>query len=1099
MINTTKKLIILASSSQLYVLVRQAIELITRLYASADKAFRTALSKIDVLYRKEESSEFTETLTYWYVFLKHKHGLDHHAIKNRKKRYFYLLTKSDITYAKVILRLIFVYLHKHKAVILTYDFSRPRGSVSSAPEIQKEFYTETIWPFLELEQIAPNIRGTGKRTYTANQRLWQTGIKVLLMSSCFTPEDITPEDMQKMRTAQLKDSEDKFIPLPIPKICETICQAFPTRVSIKLNAWMEFAILRGNTAAVEFSNFQELLLDILSKTDNPLQVALGIVRYRRYGVSSFACDTIAEYRLDAHVHQGWELFKEAMDNWLNAENAYFRHQTPEKIKSRRMAIGKINIYLFIYLPLWIFQNPLSKFKYPSTPAKFTSSVHYNCDAPASPDRPLSLCELCQELGYKESNATQAEIRSFFNYLISFGSELAGCADLKQPVRQIPKSKKYTYVTKNVFTGEQLRQFIFYHYALNSAADYYIENSNYIHEVVEKARRFNSYVDTVDLGFVPVMYHEGKISYIRKLHPDSFHFVFHDYSAYYNPGCVRFGLFLLECGTRGQTLQWLDAESYDRISQRLSRESLQLTTIWVNTDKIRKTPFIIISTMANLWLLDDQRAWRNFMTEKVGVLGFNKKVFYDNDPNSQWGLILPLFSADPETGAPFTDSQYTKLWNYHCLNFQIWFKENTCEANPIVGFLPLKKGPTQTHFSWEDWINKIHPDSVKVIEGSPNNKVYQGDYCPISLRAYATPHAARASFITDMSINLPPEAVSLLTGQNLSTIIRYNKGHQLMKDRLQGAFNNRDASWFLTNLFPSDFSMTEARNMIDSAESGALPKVIDKLGLTSFATSPSPREMTGLKLIATDRSLSLGACYTHICPYNFICPESIIVKFGGQKKCSQCPYAVFSTHNLPAIEAHRQKVAEDYLSMVKVIESYNQSNEVSTAEKNRLQEEVKACAKDIIHWMQVEEILWAKIVMQQAENESAPTKDFIVLDSNTVTNETSRKEYKRDSVEGFLSRLDSACTYPESMSREFEYKIDRATRLLMISDGNTLGAALMPSSFPSAVKLVGMLRSSLSFDKIDIEDFVRLLNLDDKGWEQALLSYKPTKPTTDGSS
>ncbi|MNN84921.1 hypothetical protein D3C81_2021340 [compost metagenome] len=86
-----------------------------------------------------------------------------------------------------------------------------------------------------------------------------------------------------------------------------------------------------------------------------------------------------------------------------------------------------------------------------------------------------------------------------------------------------------------------------------------------------------------------------------------------------------------------------------------------------------------------------------------------------------------------------------------------------------------------------------------------------------------------------------------------------------------------------------------------------------------------------------------------------------------------------------------------------------------------------------------------------------------------------------------------------MSREFEYKIDRATRLLMISDGNTLGAALMPSSFPSAVKLVGMLRSSLSFDKIDIEDFVRLLNLDDKGWEQALLSYKPTKPTTDGSS
>jgi hypothetical protein len=350
----------------------------------------------------------------------------------------------------------------------------------------------------------------------------------------------------------------------------------------------------------------------------------------------------------------------------------------------------------------------------------------------------------------------------------------------------------------------------------------------------------------------------------------------------------------------------------------------------------------------------------------------------------------------------------------------------------------------------------------------------------------------------MSLNLPPEAVSLLTGQNLSTIIRYNKGHQLMKERLQGAFNNRDASWFLTNTFPSDFSMFDARNMIVSAEQGTIPKVIDKLGLTSFATSPSPREMTGLKLIATDRSLCLGACYTHICPYNFICPESIIVKFGGQKKCSQCPYAVFSTHNLPAIEAHRQKVAEDYQSMVKIIESYSQSNEVSVTEKNRLQEEVRSGAKDIIHWMQVEEVLWAKIVMQQDDNGSTPTKDFIVFDSNTVTNEIFRTEYKRDSVEGFLSRLDSACTYPDSMSREFEYKIDRATRLLMINDGNTLGAALMPSNFPSAFKLVGMLRSSLNFDKIDIKDFVHLLNLDDKGWEQALLTYKPTKSTSDGS-
>ncbi|XRA79998.1 hypothetical protein RPN52_23385 [Pseudomonas putida] len=96
MINMTKELIVLASSSQLYVLVRQAIELITKLYASAVKSFRTALYKIAALHQNEKVPEFTETLTYWYVFLHYKHGHHHHAIKNRQERYFSTVTKTDI-------------------------------------------------------------------------------------------------------------------------------------------------------------------------------------------------------------------------------------------------------------------------------------------------------------------------------------------------------------------------------------------------------------------------------------------------------------------------------------------------------------------------------------------------------------------------------------------------------------------------------------------------------------------------------------------------------------------------------------------------------------------------------------------------------------------------------------------------------------------------------------------------------------------------------------------------------------------------------------------------------------------------------------------
>lgn len=1092
MINLTKKIVILTNGSQLHLLIGQALKLIINTFINADKNFKAAISKINELYGKIDPRDTEQILLEWYAYITFQHGENHHLQIKRKEIYLATLTKTDAHKAKTILRFIYVFLHKKKAVILTLDFSRPRGSITSLPEQQSLFYSETICPFLNLERDSPHEPGSGKRAYTATQRLWQTGIRALLISSFFTPEDVNNQDLQELRVAQLKIKRNDVIPIPIVKICDTICKAFAERVSDSVKQWLSVSLTMKDSTPVQHFSGESHLIELLHKHDSPIEIVLGLVKYKRFGASSFSSNNLGDYRLDIHIHQGLEIYEKAMCVWLKAEQAYFEHQALEKEKNARLAMGKINIYIFVYLPLWRLQHPNSNFKYPDTPAKFTSSVHYDCEAPISSGRPLSLCELFRKIGYVESNGSQSEIRTFFDFLIEFCDDLEGCEKVKQPVRKVPPSKKSANVTKNVFTGEQFRQFVAYHHALNAAADYYFDESNRIGTVVQLAQGNKSFVETSDLGFVPIMYHEGKITYIKRIHPDTLTFVIHDHAPYYNPACIRFSLFLLESGVRGQTLQWLGADTYDRISHRLSRDSLQLTTLWLNTDKIHKIPVIIVTSMGNLYLLDDQRRWRNLMIKK-GITGFTKEIYYDHEPTSHWGKILPLFSANPITGDPLTDKQYSTLWNYHCLNFQIWYKENTSEKNPIVGFLPLRKNPSKTHFTWEDWISGINPDDVLTLPGSPTNKIYQGSYCPVSIRAYATPHGARASFITDVSVNLPPEAVTLLTGQSVSTIIRYNKGHHLIHDRLQGAFNNRDADWYLTNPFNPPFSMSDARDRVeDSMRQGTLANTIDRLGLNSYPTSTSPREMTGVKLIATDRSLSLGACYTHICPYNFICPEQILKKFGGQKRCALCQFAVFSTHNLPAIEAHRQKLAEQYQSTIKVYEKYSANREVSTAEISRLQDEVKNGAKDVISWMLVEEVLWAQIEMQQDADQETAAKDLVVSDRSTVVQELSRYEYRADSVEGFLTRLSSACSHPESMSRGFEYKIDRATRLLMINDGDITGAAMMPSSFPNAVKLAGMIRSNLNFDKLDIEDLVRLINLEDNDWAQTMLTYRPTK-------
>lgn len=1090
MLNLTKQLMILVSNSELSTLIADALRLISEIFATANKNFRTAISKVNKLYESEISDDIDELLTEWYAFITHSHGENHHSQIKRRQDYLANLTATDIDRAKTILKLVFVYLHKHKAVILTPNFSRPRGSITALPDMQQLFYSEIIYPFLDLEANSPRPSGQGKRAYTATQRLWQTGIKALLMTSFFTPEDITVKILKQLRAAQLTNKRNGVIPIPVAQICETLRENFSGRISADVEQWVATALSMKDSAPVQHDSGEENLVDLLNKHSSPFEIALGLAKYRRFGVSSFSTDNLHTYRLDIHIHQGRELFKKAMDVWQKAEQAYFDHQDFEKDKQARLAIGKINIYLFVYLPLWILQHPLSKFKYPHTPAEFTASVHFDCSAADITNRPLSLCELFRSIGYVESNGSQSDIRTFFSYLIEYGNELEGCAGVRQPVRRVPQSKAPANVKKNVFTGEQLRQFIAYHNALNAGADYYLQNSSLIGTVVEEAQKNRTHVDMADLGFVPIMYHNGKISYIRRIHPNTLSFVTHDHALYYNPGCVTFSLFLLESGVRGQTLQWLDAESYDRTSQRLSQDSLQLTTIWLNTDKIHKIPVIILTSMSNLWLLDAQRSWRQFMIEEVGVTGFTNEIYYDHEPKSHWGKITPLFVANPKTGDPFTDKQYTDLWNYHCLNFQTWYKENTTEKLPIVGFLPLRESSEKTYFTWEEWVVGINPDEVLILPGSSTNKLYQGDYCPISLRAYATPHGARASFITDFSTNLPPEAVALLTGQSISTIIRYNKGHHLLKDRLQGAFNNRDAAWFLSNQFHNEFSMADARDRLgDSLKQGVLPKAIEKLGLHSFPTSTSPREMTGLKLIATDRSLSLGACHTHICPYNFICPETILIKFKGEKRCAQCPFAIFSTHNLPAIEAQRQKCAEDYKSIGKIVQKHSANQNISAAEKSRLEIELKNSAKEVISWMLVGEVLWAKLDMQQQAENLSNGRDFVTADSAAVTRQITRAEYRQESVEGFLSRLDSACAYPNSISKEFEYKIDRGTRLLMINNGEMVEAAMMPSNFPNAVKLAGMIRSNLNFQSFDLDQFVQLINLTDKDWQLNLLSYR----------
>lgn len=86
----------------------------------------------------------------------------------------------------------------------------------------------------------------------------------------------------------------------------------------------------NDSAAVQHSSGESNLIELLSNHDSPFEIALGLAKYRRFGVSSFSSGNLENYRLDIHIHQGLEVYQQAMAVWMKVEQAYFDHQALEK-------------------------------------------------------------------------------------------------------------------------------------------------------------------------------------------------------------------------------------------------------------------------------------------------------------------------------------------------------------------------------------------------------------------------------------------------------------------------------------------------------------------------------------------------------------------------------------------------------------------------------------------------------------------------------------------------------------------------------------------------------------------------------------------------
>ncbi|NNA13725.1 hypothetical protein HBN71_21520 [Pseudomonas lundensis] len=1106
MINLSNEVVVLKKGYELNSIVKNALDKTIRIIS--EKCSMPAVRKdlydfVRVFTHQDtviENNEAFVQFAYWFSSLNTEEvKLHRESIRKVIPKFKVTLSESAANNLRFGLKVLLLCLYKDEAVVLPYFFSRPPARWLDDLEGADAVYSDGVKLFRRLDNRAHTGSGSKLEYDTEerqNRRVFQTATKIILASSWHNLSSIDVGDLNAWRLAQLRDYSDREIkpfgknisPIPLVQIIKTVHSECPNALSPDVKRWVE-DITSGNSRVIVHGSTDDVVRFVISEKSSALDTVKKLL-VRTGGATNFSYRAIDVYDVVGVMKDIGIDIKRSFTIWISAQENYFNFRILEKDKSHRSAIGRLNLYLFIYLPLWNRDNPDSVVVYPDEPAKFSSSVHYHCTCEGSL-RPLSLIEFYRHLGFTENNQTITIYRRFFDHLIIYAPDLEGCIGLIQPVKRVPQSIKRAQVVKNIFPDGLLLLFVDYLYALESFSEWGCENSQDIDAEVSRCLSNAVDVDFSMLGYVPIVWRNGRAVPILSAPATLFSFVRNEMKVYYNPGSIRFSLLILETGARGQTAQWLDANMYDRVADRSSTEPQQLTSIILNTDKIQESPFIIVSIMRVLFMLDNQWRWRNSMID-AGCSGFAEYVYYDNSTSSKWGKILPLFAADPRTGHPITDHAYADAWVTQIYAFQQWLGINEIPCKPLVAFLPLHINSPKSSFKWEDWIRGLDESKVKVVT-SDGGSLYGGPYCPLRLRPSVTPHGARASFITAMSTLLDPDALVFCTGQKESSLRRYNKGGNILREKLKGAFSGEAVEWCLSNTFADSISSSGILSLIKDSRPNGFSSLIKNLGLFSLRNeSPGKFKYNGLELIAKESSCNVGAVYTHLCPFNFVCPYEVVAELGGERRCALCPYAIFSTNNIAQVAAERVKQGEELSRIQSAITDYTSGKKLSDAELKVLDIELKRKARDLIGWMTIEESLWTVIKMQQSDSSDA-FHTGLRDDSFQLVH---RYEVESDSSEGFLLRLGEVINFPLSNSQEFQYLTEKAVRLLLLKRKDVVDAVMMPSSFSTPVRLAGMIRSQIEFNELDLDEFVRLVYLESESWRDMLFESKSQNSISD---
>lgn len=657
--------------------------------------------------------------------------------------------------------LFMIALHSRGAITLPMTFDWPFGLAKNDQNLSDGIMSELLGFLTTLD---PKSHGIPHQAFasvgtTKKRKEWflTYGRKLLLATGWHRPSDANLEDLDAIKEVQSR--------LGIPEeqiayraLIDVLSSRFSGEFGITVEGWT--AYLRTPTAsarraqrrssnAIERCTLgtnegddEDILNDILDAT--PAAGSIEALRSRP--------------RLPGRYTDLTELSR----TWLDLESIYRQTVKREAYKPIDSGLGYLNIYLFLYLPYWFQRNPETTIEFPDVPSKLLKAVFVSRLGSVSAEAPKTFIEMMDAMHARrdwENNSYYGmlkQVEVFLSFLEDNNEDLPGCRGFRQPIPE------YAYPATTSSRGTNKRPIprrIFgvaldYVEALRAHLDVVLSGIvNDLVDAADLAREFlrtghviDTFATSSIVGFIPLIFTRGKTIPLRYIPNtlcfDDFPIAAGRMKKLPQPHSLNQILVALYTGLRHNHIQWLDARTFDSA---VTDEHGDFTRLNVNTDKSKTEAWQPHVNFRVIEVLRNQLEWRSL----VRWPSFSEKKHYNNNPQTKWAPILPLFSAG-SSGLPHSDGRYTEVW-----------QDLICALEALLPNLGEKSMQR---------LCSLEPPGVTFND--PLAQTKREEYgisckrvCELGVKSLITPHSARVTVVSQYSTFLPAEYIGTnITGQ-----------------------------------------------------------------------------------------------------------------------------------------------------------------------------------------------------------------------------------------------------------------------------------------------------------------------------------------------